>query len=330
MTSHELIKDGWFKEKDVLWPGQGMTLAVDKVVTEFRSNFQDILIFDSKTYGRVLVLDGVIQLTERDEHAYQEMIAHLPLFAHENPKNVCIIGGGDGGVLREVCKHRSVKNIVMCEIDPSVVEISKKYFADSIATAFGDKRVTLLHEDGTVFLENTNVKFDVIIVDSSDPVGPAETLFEEAFFGKVKRSLADGGILTTQGECIWLHLQLISEVLSSCGNLFPVVNYAYTTIPTYPSGQIGFVICSTGKNVDPEAPTRKVPDYMKGELKYYNGDIHRAAFVLPEFAEVKVTPYRKKSARNILNISLDDSTIRTLLISSAVACLVGFTLGKMV
>mmetsp|Transcript_17632 Transcript_17632/g.21365 ORF Transcript_17632/g.21365 Transcript_17632/m.21365 type:complete len:328 (-) Transcript_17632:56-1039(-) len=326
MTSQDLIKDGWFKESEVMWPGQGMTLAVEKVVTEFRSNFQEILVFDSSTYGRVLVLDGVIQLTERDEFAYQEMIVHLPMFAHGNAKNVCIIGGGDGGVLREVCKHKSVESVVMCEIDPSVVEVSKKYFSDTMATAFRDERLTLLHEDGAVFLETTEKKFDVIIVDSSDPVGPAESLFEETFFAQAKSALAPGGILTTQGECMWLHLNLISDVLASCGNLFPVVDYAYTTIPTYPSGQIGFIMCCMN-NVDLSTPAMKVPDHMLPKLRYYNNDIHRAAFTLPQFAESVVAPYRKTAPfSRILRLCQSNTKV---VIFASIAALGAFTLRRL-
>ena len=122
-SAKDLIKDGWFSEKEAMWPGQRFCIEVDEVLANGKSDFQDILVFKSKTYGTVLVLDGVIQLTERDEHSYQEMIAHLPLFANKNPKKVLIIGGGDGGVLREVAKHSSVTEIHMCEIDRQVIMI---------------------------------------------------------------------------------------------------------------------------------------------------------------------------------------------------------------
>merc|ERR1712050_691798 len=221
---------------------------VDEVMWEGRSDFQDILVFKSATYGMVLALDGVIQLTERDEHAYQEMITHIPMHAHPDPQSVLIVGGGDGGVLREVCRHAGVSKIVMCEIDPVVCEIAQKFFSNSTATSFNDPRVSLVHADAAVFLKDKVNEFDVVIVDSSDPVGPAETLFTASFYRSLRNAMKPGAIMCNQGECIWLHLELIGEVLSHCKEVFPSVDYAFTTIPTYPSGQIGFLMCSTTPN----------------------------------------------------------------------------------
>ena len=141
-----LIQNGWFYEKEVMWPGQKMGLKVETVLFEGRSAFQDVLVFQSTDYGRVLVLDGVIQLTERDEMAYQEMITHVPMLSHPDPRNVLIIGAGDGGVLREVARHEGVQSIVMCEIDKMVVDVSRKYFSASTATSFEDPRLTLKYE----------------------------------------------------------------------------------------------------------------------------------------------------------------------------------------
>lgn len=149
-----MIKDGWFSESEVMWPGQSMSLKVDEVLWEGRSDFQDIMVFKSATYGTVLALDGVIQLTERDEFAYQEMITHIPMHAHPDPQAVLIVGGGDGGVLREVCRHPGVQKIVMCEIDPVVCDVAKKFFSQSTATAFNDPRVTLVHADAAQFVKD--------------------------------------------------------------------------------------------------------------------------------------------------------------------------------
>ena len=242
------IKDGWFSESEVMWPGQAMGLKVEEVLHESRSDFQDILVFRSSTYGTVLVLDGVIQLTERDEHAYQEMIAHLPLHCHPNPRSVLIVGGGDGGVLREVCRHAGVERITMCEIDAKVCEVSRKYLGTSTATSFGDARLTLVHQDAAEYVKGKADEYDVVIVDSSDPVGPAETLFTSTFYRALRGAMRPGAIMCNQGECMWLHLDLIGEVLKHCTQVFPSVDYAFTTIPTYPSGQIGFLMCSTSPN----------------------------------------------------------------------------------
>jgi len=193
------VSDSWFGEKEVMWPGQQFSLKVEKVLFQGKSPFQDILVFDSTNYGRVLVLDGVIQLTERDECAYQEMIVNLPMMSHPQPRNVLIIGGGDGGVLREVCRHEGVESVVMCEIDEMVVKLSKRYLANSTATAYSDPRLTLKFEDAAKFIKSYTNTFDVIITDSSDPVGPANTLFTQEFYADLKSSLRPGGVLLPGG-----------------------------------------------------------------------------------------------------------------------------------
>ncbi|KAI9530920.1 spermidine synthase isoform X2 [Gymnodraco acuticeps] len=281
----EHIKDGWFTESCALWPGQAMSLQVEEVLYHKKSDFQDVMVFKSKTYGNVLVLDGVIQCTERDEFSYQEMIAHLPLCSHPCPKKVLIIGGGDGGVLREVVKNPLVESVVMCEIDEDVINASKK-FLPGMAKGFYSPKLTLHVGDGFEFMKKNQDAFDIIITDSSDPVGPAESLFKESYYQLMKTALRTGGILCSQGECQWLHLELIKEMRTFCKTLFPVVDYAYTTIPTYPSGQIGFMLCSTNPETNFLEPmTALSKEEMESmNLKYYNPEIHKASFVLPEFA----------------------------------------------
>jgi spermidine synthase len=173
--------------------------------------------------------------------------------------------------------------------------VSKKFFKDTVATAFDDPRVTLLHADAAVYLrENSKDKFDVIIVDSSDPVGPAEVLYRAEFYENMKNSLSPDGIICTQGECLWLHLDLIVEVMQRCQSLFPTVNYSYTTIPTYPSGQIGFIMCSLDQSEGVLVTPKRTPDAKMAEaLRYYNAKIHEASFVLPSFAERKIATVRK-------------------------------------
>ena len=251
--------DGWFSESEVMWPGQAMSLKVEEVLWEGRSDFQDVLVFRSSTYGIVLVLDGVIQLTERDEFAYQEMIAQIPLHCHHDPQSVLIVGGGDGGVLREVCRHPGVQRVTMCEIDELVCNVAKKYLGNSTATAFDDPRVTLVHADAADYVKDQLEAYDVVIVDSSDPVGPAETLFTASFYQSLRKAMRPGAIMCNQGECMWLHLDLIGEVLKHCKEVFPSVDYAFTTIPTYPSGQIGFLVCSTTPNAVLRVPARGAP-----------------------------------------------------------------------
>ncbi|XP_034609450.1 spermidine synthase isoform X1 [Trachemys scripta elegans] len=261
-------------------PGATSLFSADAVLRPLRFSC-----LRSKTYGNVLVLDGVIQCTERDEFSYQETIANLPLCSHPKPRKVLIIGGGDGGVLREVVKHPSVDSVVQCEIDEDVIQVSKKYLP-GMAVGYSSPKLTLHVGDGFEFMKQNQEAFDVIITDSSDPMGPAESLFKESYYQLMKTALREDGILCCQGECQWLHLDLIKEMRQFCKSLFPVVEYAYCTIPTYPSGQIGFMLCSKNPSTNFREPVQQLSQQQveKMNLKYYNSDIHQAAFILPEFA----------------------------------------------
>jgi spermidine synthase len=220
------------------------------------------------------------------------MITHLPLCSIPNPKKVLVIGGGDGGVLREVSRHPSVEQIDICEIDNMVVEVSKEYFP-SVAVGFEDPRVKLHIGDGVAFLKAVpEGTYDAVIVDSSDPIGPAQELFEKPFFESVSKALRPGGVVCTQAESIWLHMHIIEDIVVNCRQIFKgSVNYAWTTVPTYPSGVIGFMLCSTeGPKVDFKHPVNPIDDQenddkSRGPLKFYNSEIHSAAFCLPSFAK---------------------------------------------
>jgi spermidine synthase / saccharopine dehydrogenase (NADP+, L-glutamate-forming) len=211
------------------------------------------------------------------------MITHLPMTSHPNPKHVLVIGGGDGGVVREVLKHPSVEKVVLCDIDEAVVRVSKIYLPH-MSALLADKRVEVFIGDGFKFLEDNKGNYDVIITDSSDPVGPAESLFQKPYFQLLHDALTEGGNMSTQGECLWLHLPLISGLKEVTSKIFPVSEYAYTTIPTYPSGQIGFMICSKDPKRDFRTPLRSVSG-----TRYYNSDVHKHAFVLPEFGRAQLT-----------------------------------------
>ncbi|XP_028754411.1 spermidine synthase 2-like [Neltuma alba] len=287
---------GWFSEISPMWPGEAHSLKVEKILFKGKSDYQDVMVFQSSTYGKVLVLDGVIQLTERDECAYQEMIVHLPLSSISNPKKVLVIGGGDGGVLREVSRYSSVEKIDICEIDKMVVDVSKQYFPE-VAVGYDDPRVTLHIGDGVAFLKEVpEGTYDAVIVDSSDPIGPAQELFEKPFFQSVARALCPGGVVCTQAESIWLHMHLIEDIVANCRQIFRgSVNYAWTTVPTYPSGVIGFMLCSTeGPPVDFKHPVNPIDQNPSQKtdrpLKFYNSEIHTAAFCLPSFAKKVIEP----------------------------------------
>lgn len=283
--THPTIKDGWFREiSDTMWPGQAMTLRVEKILHHEKSKYQDVLVFKSTDYGNVLVLDNVIQATERDEFSYQEMITHLALNSHPNPKKVLVIGGGDGGVLREIVKHESVEEAWLCDIDEAVIRVSKQYLPE-MSSVYTHPKVKTHIGDGFKFLADYKNSFDAIITDSSDPEGPAESLFQKPYFQLLNEALTEKGVITTQAENIWLHMKIIQDLKKACKEVFPVAEYAYTTIPTYPSGQIGFMVCSKDKDANVRKPLRSVSEEKEAELyRYYNKEIHAASFVLPTWA----------------------------------------------
>lgn len=281
LSHPSITAEGWFQERSPMWPGMAMTLKVKQILHVEQSKYQDVLVFESTDFGNVLVLDGAVQATERDEFSYQEMICHLGMNAHPDPKRVLVIGGGDGGVLREVVKHQCVEEAVLCDIDEAVPRVSKKYLP-SMAVGFQHPKVRVHIGDGFQFLKDYKNSFDVIITDSSDPEGPAESLFQQPYFELLSDALRDGGVITTQGESQWLHLHIIKDLIGACKRVFPNVQYAYTTIPTYPSGQIGFMVCSKDAARDLTNPLRSWDPQMEGKLcRYYNKEIHQSAFVLP-------------------------------------------------
>jgi spermidine synthase len=209
------------------------------------------------------------------------------MFSHPNPKKVLVVGGGDGGVIREVLRHPSVEEVHICEIDQMVIDCAKKYFP-KIAYAWDNKKVKLICGDASVYIkapENLG-QFDVIVADTSDPVGPAAALFERPFYADLAAALAPGGRVATQGESMWKDVQLISRLIAEVRGmgLFESVEYATTQIPTYPLGQIGFIVCGKagpGSSPTCKTPVRQVPDDFG--LKYYTSELHAAAFVLPKF-----------------------------------------------
>ncbi|XP_050302759.1 spermidine synthase [Anthonomus grandis grandis] len=276
------IRQGWYSEMCELWPGQSFSLEVKEVLFHGKSEFQDVLIVQTTNHGRALILDGIIQCTEFDEFSYQEMISFLPLCAHKNPKNVLIVGGGDGGVAREVAKHPSVEQFVQVEIDAMVIEQSKK-FLPFMAKGFESPKLTLIVGDGFEYMKNHQNKFDVIITDSSDPIGPAVNLFTENYFKLLKDALRPNGIICSQAGTLWSDLPHVKETIENCQKHFPVVKYAVSSVPSYPNGQIGYLVASLDETVNLTKPVHTFAKESVEELqlRYYNDKIHEAAFVLP-------------------------------------------------
>ncbi len=267
------MRDIFFLERDPYAPIRHC-YPITKVLYESKSEYQEILVAESPEFGRLLVLDGVVQLDEKYEFTYHEFLAHVPLHAHPNPENVLIIGGGDGGTLREVLKHSSVKRAVLVDIDKEVVEVSKKFFP-TLSSGFKDPRAIVVHEDGYKYVQDYTDEFDVIIVDSTDPVGFAHVLTTEEFFRYVHKALKEDGIFTAQTESIYYHLDMIKRIQKDLSRVFPIVDLFVSNIPIYAGYWWTFSIGSKKHPV--RQPCRKV----SVQTKLYSEDMHRYSF-LPE------------------------------------------------
>lgn len=292
-----ITDDGWFVEDDTQWPGHRQALKVLEILYQGKSRFQDVLVFKSQCHGNVLVLDGVVQLTERDEAAYQEMLTHIPMMLHPNPKNVLIIGGGDGGIIREVARYASVESITICEIDDVVMDVCKRFFP-TMSASWKDPRLSVVCDDASVYVKDPSLRgtFDVILSDTSDPNGPARPLFEKPFYSDLRELLRPGGLVCTQSESIWTHLPLIKRLVQNGRELFGCAQYATTQVPTYPGGQIGFLVCRRSDERLQETDDMTVIRNTAGTdssflqaLSYYSPDLHRAAFTLPAFVARELT-----------------------------------------
>lgn len=218
------------------------------------------------------------------------MISFLPLCVHPKPSRVLIVGGGDGGVARDVTKHPLVETVVQVEIDEKVVEVSRKYLP-FMAKGFASEKLTLNICDGFEYMRRHKEEFDVIITDSSDPVGPAANLFTESYFGLLKSALRPGGIICSQAGTPWIDMGMIKETLGYCRIHFPTVGYATVSVPTYPCGQIGFIVASLDAKAELERPLHKFEDedLERMDMKYYTTEGHSAAFALPYFVKKQIT-----------------------------------------
>ena len=240
-----------------------------------KTPYQDLLIADTYEYGKVLMLDGAYQLTERDEFTYSEMMAHVPVCAHRNPENVLIIGGGDGAIMREVLKHDCVKKCTLIDIDERVIESSKKYLPFA-GCSFSDERADVKCMDAMKFIRETSERYDVVIIDSTDPVDFAAGLFRADFYADVKRVMTPDAMLSELTESPFTDTDLMTQAISEMRKVFPLVKVYWGVVPTYPSGMWTYGLASMKD--DPEEPKREV-----SPTKYYTKEIHRASFILPPF-----------------------------------------------
>jgi len=275
-------KDIWIEEKLEIKNGSALKIKIIKSLEKIKSEFQDIEIVKSESFGKILLIDGVIMLTEADEFCYHEMIVHVPLCVHPKAQKVLVIGGGDGGTVREILKHDSVNEVDVCEIDEKVIETSKRHFP-YLANSFDDPKVKIFCEDGNKFIKERKNEYDLIIVDSSDPIGPAEVLFRREFYEAMYQALKNNGIVVTQAESFFYHQKIIKSLFSFIKEIYPIPEYYYTLVPTYPSGVIGFTFCS--KKYHPINDFNETETLKLADLRYYNKGIHKAAFNLPTFAQ---------------------------------------------
>jgi spermidine synthase len=282
---HSVIDGDWFREVNLDWDGYSLSLKLEEVLFQGKSQYQEVLVFKSKSYGNVLVLNGIIQCTERDEFTYQELITHIPMNLHSNPQRVLVIGGGDGGVVREALKYESVQEVVLCEIDQLVIDVCKKHLPH-MSSCLDDPRVNIQVGDGVDYVRSHPGEFDIIITDAPDPEGVAEALFQRTFYQDLKSALKNDGIASCQGATTFTHLPFILDMVTQCKEVFPRVGYATGNTPTYATGILGYLLASSIPDIDFTKPLRRLSDadLKRMDLKYYNSDIHAASFVLPNYA----------------------------------------------
>lgn len=268
----------WYTEKQT--EAFGITARIKGTLVTEQTDFQSLAVIDTVEFGRMLVLDGMVMTTVKDEFVYHEMVAHPALFTHPDPRKVLVVGGGDGGVIREVLKHPQVEKAVLVEIDGRVIEYSKRFLPE-IAGRLEDPRVEVIVNDGYMHIHDFKNTYDVIMVDSTEPVGPAVSLFTRGFYQGIYDALKEDGLFVAQTDNPWFKAELIRTVHKEVSEVFPIVRLYCANIPTYPSGLWTFTMGS--RKHDP----LQVDETLLPELdtKYYTPRLHKAAFALPRFVE---------------------------------------------
>jgi spermidine synthase len=268
---------------ETLHANWAQSLTIDEEIHREKTQLQDLFIFNNKTFGRVLTLDGVVQTTEADEAIYHEMMTHVPILAHGEVESVLIIGGGDGGILREALKHDSIKQVILVEIDSQVVERSKKYLPKLSNGAFDDPRAKVIIEDGAKYVKECTEMFDLIICDSTDPFGPGQVLFTSEFYGNCKALLNRGGVFVNQNGVPFLQPEELKLTLANRQPHFKHVTFYVAPIPTYVGGFMAFGWASDRKYRTSESTLEERLSKLKGPLFYYTPAIHKASFALPNY-----------------------------------------------
>ncbi|MDH3918058.1 MAG: polyamine aminopropyltransferase [Rhodospirillales bacterium] len=274
---------GWVEE--TLHADLHIKLKADRVLFDSESAHQRLVLFENATFGRVLALDGVMQTTEKDEFIYHEMLSHLPVLAHGRVRKVLIVGGGDGGMLEEVLKHRAVEKVTMVDIDDTVIELAKRHLRTICGEAFEDPRTDLVIADGIEFVASCEERYDVVIVDSTDPIGPGEALFTADFYESCKTCLAPGGVLVTQNGVPFLQSGELAATMACLRPLFADASCYLATVPTYVGGPMAFGWASDDAALR-QTPVEVLKDRLAEagiETRYYTPEVHLAAFALPPY-----------------------------------------------
>lgn len=268
-----------------LYYGWGQSFTQDQILFEHQTKHQHLVIFKNQQWGTVMMLDDVVQTTEKDEFIYHEMMTHVPMFSHHNPKKILIIGGGDGGILREVLKHPSVENVTQVEIDQAVIDMCIKYLPNHSDGAFDDPRSNIVIDDGVNFVTNSHQKFDVIISDSTDPIGPGESLFTSNFYQGIKNCLAPNGVFVAQNGVCFMQINELTTTHNRLTHLFSEVTFYTAAIPTYVGGIMTFAWASNESNLNTNTLEELLKKYKKSGIKtkYYHPQLHLASFSLPQY-----------------------------------------------
>ena len=276
----------WFQEE--IDPNQRFAYKVKDILFRGKSDFQTVDVIETEAYGKMLLIDGLVMITDKDEFVYHEMIAHIPALNHKKPEKVVVIGGGDGGTVRELLKHPEVKEVVLCEIDSLVVEASKKYFPE-VAGCLDDPRVKVNIGDGLAYMKNhTPNSLDLVIVDSTDPIGPGEGLFTKEFYASVARALKEDGLMACQSESPWYSEEILKRIYNNVSGGFKNIAPYVGSVPTYPTGTWSWTLASNKElNVADFAKDRFEEIERKG-LQYLSEGMMVGAFSIPKFHAEKL------------------------------------------
>ena len=276
--------------QETLYDSLAQTFRIDKLYFEQKTGHQHLMIFHNAFLGRVMTLDGIVQTTEKDEFIYHEMMAHVPILAHGNARRVLIIGGGDGAMLREVCRHQTVESVTMVEIDQAVIDMAREYLPRHSAGAFDDPRLNLVIADGMDYVRQSEDRFDVIISDSTDPIGPGEVLFTDDFYAQCKRILNQDGIMVAQNGVPFFQIDEVQTTRRRMSAHFIDQTFYSAAVPTYYGGIMTFAWGSDNSGARTiDLDTLRDRYVAAGiETRYYTPEIHLASFALPRYILQKI------------------------------------------